>query len=564
MAEDTREGSTEPTGHSWGSKLNWTVATEAVLSCVLAVELAELVFYNLVTYRLFFHSDSSIGNLLAEEIIRAHNLLPTEWVYVNDLWVLTNHLYVLILYPFFDVDSFSLHAAAGILNLIALGAVTWLFLIKLGLRRVIRLLAMTILMSGISSYMSEHLFGQAAYGFVVTMTLLELLLFFLALEHSSKQGAFAGYSLLFGALLCLNVLGGIRWVLTLSIPLLLSNVSYLCFFRVDTRRSRALLWLTLVIVVGTGLGLALGARLDSTHSVLADVQSSGFAGTDGIMSNAKLVVLCLLFLFGALPSAGAALVSIGGAFLIYSAGFLCLVLGAAIVWVRNLRNIEHQPLLYFTIFTVIGSLLNLYVMLFTNVTIDLAAARYLVLSAISVLILAVSFLDSMWQTWFRSRRATLALAAMLIPLYLISANYLVLPVIKTGDTQNGPLRISLYRSQNDSLAAVLTSQQQSYCYATYWLAGATTVLSDSVVKVRAILLVDGLPVPYNHLSSLSWYEPETHPGPTCLILAKGEEKAVSFDKMQSYLGPPVRVLQFENLDIFVYPFNIAAKLPNWR
>jgi hypothetical protein len=563
MAEDIREGSTEPTSHSWRSKLNWTVAVEAVLSCVLAVELVELVFYNLVTYRLLFHSDSAVKNLLAEEIIRAHDLLPSEWVFVNDLWVLANHLYVLILSPFFKGSSFLLHGAAGILNLIALGAVTWLFLIKLGLRRVTRLLTMTILMSGISYYVSENLFGQAAYGFIVTVTLLELLLFFLALEHSSKRGAFAGYSLLFGALLCLAVLGGIRWVLTLSIPLLLSNLSYLLFFRVDTGRSKALLWLTLVIVIGTGLGLALGAKLNSTHTVLATSQSSGFADTDRIMSNAKWLVLGLLFLFGALPSAGTALVSIGGVIFIYSAAFLCLVLGVAIVWVRNLRNIEHLPLLYFTIFTVIGTLLNLYFVLFTNIMIDIGSARYLVLSAISVLILAVSCLDSMWHTWFRSGRAALAVAAMLVPLYLISANHLVLPVIKISDTQNGPLRISLNRTQNDNLAAFLTSQQQSYCYATYWRASATTVLSDSVVKVRAILLVDGLPIPYKHLASLSWYKPETHPGSTCLILTKDEEEVVAPDKLLSFLGPPVSVLQFENLDIFVYPFNIAAKLPNW-
>jgi len=563
MAEDIGQGSTEPTSHSWRSKLNWTVAAEVVLSCVLAVELVELVFYNLVTYRLLFHSDSAVKNLLAEEIIRAHDLLPSEWVFVNDLWVLANHLYVLMLSPFFKVDSFLLHGAAGILNLIAFVAVTWLFLIKLGLRRVTRLLAMTILMSGISYYVSENLFGQAAYGLIVTVTLLALFLFFLALEHPAKRGAFAGYSLLFGALLCLAVLGGIRWVLTLSIPLLLSNAVYLCFFHPDTRLSRALLWLTLVIVVAAGLGLAIGARLSSANTVLAVSQSSGFANADRIMSNAKWLILGLMFLFGALPSAGTALVSIGGAIYIYSAAFLCLVLGAAIAWVRNLRNIRNLPLLYFTLLTVIGLLLNLYFMLFTNVMIDLGSARYLVFSAISILILAVCFLDSRWQTWFRSRGAALALVCMLVPLYLISANHLVLPVIKIGDTQNGPIRISLNRSQNDRLAAFLTSQQQSYCYATYWLAGATTILSDSAVKVRQILLVDGLPVPYKHLASLSWYNPETHPGPTCLILTKDEEAAVSPDKLLSYLGPPVRALQFENLDIFVYPFNIAAKLPNW-
>jgi hypothetical protein len=324
------------------------------------------------------------------------------------------------------------------------------------------------------------------------------------------------------------------------------------------------LWLTLVILVGTGLGLALGASLSSTHLVLTPKESSGFANPDKILDNVRLLVLALLFLFGALPLSSTALVSIGGAIISYSVAFLCLVLGAAIMWVRNLRNIKHPPLLYFTVFTVIGLLLNLYFVLFTNVMVDIISARYLVPSTISILILAVSLLGSMWQTWFRSRRAALPLVAMLIPFYLISANHLVLPVIKIDDTQNRPLRISLNRSQNDRLAAFLTSQQQSYCYATYWLAGATTVLSNSEVKVRAILLADGLPVPYKLLTSLSWYKPETHPEDTCLILTKSEQKTVSVDKLQGYLGPPASTFQFENLDIFVYPFNIAAKLPNWR
>jgi hypothetical protein len=548
----------------WRSRFGPSSGLCLFLLIVLVYEIAQLVFYNVVTYKVLFHSDASIKNLLVGEILRTKQLFPADWFSPDNVWVLANHIYVLILFPFFRVNSFGLHAAAGIANVVVLLAVVWFVLAKLEFRLVTRLLAVTVLFAGQSYYMGENLFGQAAYGFILMLTLLNLALLFFAMEHSSAGWkVFAGCCLLFGLVLFLTVLGGLRWLLTLTVPLLLTSFIYVLFFRLDKARLQALLWLTLIVILASGLGFALGNSLNHAHSVIANKQSSGFANSDRIVSNAQLIVLGLLYLFGALPAPNAQLFSIAGVQASYSFFFMCLVLLGAVLTTRQLRVAQKPSAIYFAIFTVTSLLLNLYFLLFTNVSVDINSSRYLVVPVILLLIMGLQYVDSVWPRSGNSTRWTAGLIIMIIPLYLLSPYNMVAPAIGSIDTRGGRLNVAFRTSQAERLADFLVAQKQSYCYAPFWYADAITVLTDSTVQVRQILLQNQLPVPFHWLASLSWFKPEAHQGPTCLILTKIEQAAISPDKMATYLGQPERVLEFEDLSIVLYPFNLAAKLPNW-
>jgi hypothetical protein len=530
---------------------------------VLVVELAQLVFYNTVTYRVLFHSDASAKNLLAGEILRTRQLFPADWYSPDSVWVLANQLYVVLLYPFFNVNGFGLHSAAGVASAVVLCAVVWYFLASLRFLVVTRLLAVTILLTAFSSYMSENLFGQAAYGFVVMLTLLNLAVLFSAVEHATGgRRVFVAYCLSFGLLLFLTVMGGLRWLLSLTAPLLITSLICLLCLRLDKAHLRALLWLSLVIVLASGVGYAVTISLDNTHLLIANKASSGFADTAKIGSNAGLILTGSLYLFGALPTPGAPFTGIGGFRVMYSFFFACLLLVGAGLALRQAMATQRPIRLFFAIFSFINLLLTLYFVLFTNVLINLASSRYLVVPAILLLLAALQYVDSKWPITDNVRWTTAAVI-VLMPLYLLSPFYMVAPAIKSIDTAGGRLNVALNTNQLERLANFLTSNGQSYCYATFWHADAVTVLASSAVRVRQIQLADGLPIPLHWLASLSWFRPESHQGSTCLILSKDEQSEVSQEKLARYLGQPDRVLQFENISIAVYPFNLAAKLPNW-
>ncbi|MGC8736951.1 MAG: hypothetical protein ACP5SG_09340, partial [Dissulfurimicrobium sp.] len=96
-------------------------------SCVILI-LGDALFFHFITWKLFFHSDSAVKNILAEEIYSSKSLFPNGWIYVNgDLWFLMPQLLIVPLLPFFK-NSFTLHAVAASVEMGLCLGMAWLIL----------------------------------------------------------------------------------------------------------------------------------------------------------------------------------------------------------------------------------------------------------------------------------------------------------------------------------------------------------------------------------------------------------------------------------------------------
>jgi hypothetical protein len=119
------------------------------------------------------------------------------------------------------------------------------------------------------------------------------------------------------------------------------------------------------------------------------------------------------------------------------------------------------------------------------------------------------------------------------------------------------------QAKREALIAFLQSQGLRYGYATYWNAGAISVLSAQQVRIRQILVSNGLPIPTRHLSSDRWYSPSAWEGETFMLLTKSEAQQVDWELLDRYRVKPSKALKFDDWEVFVFPSNLAKDLPYW-
>jgi hypothetical protein len=127
---------------------------------------------------------------------------------------------------------------------------------------------------------------------------------------------------------------------------------------------------------------------------------------------------------------------------------------------------------------------------------------------------------------------------------------------------NGGSRWHEMRTKGDNrfvLLDFLEKQGLTHGYATYWNAGALSLLSNGKVTLRQIHH-EPFPTPTHLHSSNRWYRPETWKGETFLLLSQAEFSRVDKNILEAQLGPPSRSLTTGDFRVLVYPKNIAGIL----
>ena len=159
----------------------------AALNLLLAFNIASLVVYNFLTYRLEFHSDAAVKNLFAEEVVRQGSLFPADWAYVNgEMFVFFGHLPIIPLLLVSE-NGFVLHAISGTILGASCCSTVWWFTGVLHSSRTVRLLGVCLFAGGVSPMMAEALFGQAAYGPATILLLLQLGLLIRLHQHAQRN-----------------------------------------------------------------------------------------------------------------------------------------------------------------------------------------------------------------------------------------------------------------------------------------------------------------------------------------------------------------------------------------
>jgi hypothetical protein len=529
-----------------------------MLPLVILVNLLLLLYYVIVDYQAGLHADSAVMNLLAQEMYETGSFFPSTWYYANgDLWIAFTQLPVLALLPFTH-NAFALHACSSIVcAAVVLGSAWWTGAM-LGQPRRARALLLLVLAGGISPNMAENLYGQAAYGLLFAYACL-LAVSGWRLLHAAGAARWRWGALF--ALLMLQVCWSNpqRALVFYVLPLLAALAAMHLPPAADARR-RGLLPLAAVL----GGALLAGAVLHGV--VVRHVGSSGlppptWLDFDGMVRNTLGTLRGLLSLLGGLPQGGAPVASKEGAFTALHLG-AALALLALLPWTlrRALRTAADDPRRYFAVYTITAGALNLLVALATSVP-DMAApeaaVRYLVPALLCALVLLAG--DALEPAGWH-RPAPLAALLALLVLGLSGARNYHIDAVPRYFPRGGVVEYNLY----GKFARFLRQNGLQDGYSTFWNAGTITVLSDSTVRQRPIAVDHGLPLPVRHLSSSRWFDGDAGRAETYLMFNYDEIKQVDWEQLAAYLGQPVRVLDFAGCKFYVYPFDIATRLPLWN
>ena len=537
--------------------------TRRWLPLLFGINILLLLFYLAFDYQLVYHSDAAVKNMLAQEIVDTGRYFPRDWNYVNgDLWVFYTHTFIVPLLRFLPNG----YLVALISDLITAALIlygTWLLTGLLEQSRLARLLGMLVVSSGMSLIMAEHIYGQAAYGSMYYMAC------FLLYAYWQLSQARGGRTALWGAATALLVIlvfwaNPQRALLFYGLPLMTAAVVQQALetraARAERRRAQwrhaAMLGLVLAATVA---GILINkATLRQVHTT-AGLTLINWLNFNGMLDNLKAVTGGVLSLFDGIPRGGSKVASLGG---VYAALRMlgALTLMAMLPWALykalQARRSSRQLVV---VFAAVSISANLFVMLTTSLA-DMgapeASVRYLVPSLLYMLLILAGVLVD------RPALAPLTRSAGLAALALLATSAPTSLLYPYNEFTHLKVRNLMIQTPDQQVINFLRDQGLHYGYATFWNASKLTVLSNSDVKVRPIMLEQGLPQPSRGLSSNRWYAPAAWRGETFLMLREEELPQLDQTVMNEIAGQP-RVLHVQNLTVLVYPGNLATSLPSW-
>lgn len=541
--------------------------TKRWLPLLLCFNILLLLFFLLIDYQLFFHSDSAVKNLLAQEIIETGQYFPKDWNYTNsDLWVFYTQTFVVPLLLFMRND-FLAHFGSDLVSAALILYGSWLLTGLLEQGRTARLTGMLVISGGMSLMMAEHIYGQAAYGSMYYMAC------FLLYAYWSLCQARGGKRVLWAAATAVLTLlvfwaNPLRAALCYGLPLLAACVAQQGLewraARADQRRPSWRQSQALAVVLAAALaGIQLnGYTLLHVNNNLGLSQLS-WLDFNSMARNVLAVLNGVIYLFDGLPNTSGKVASLAGAYAaLRLVGALLLVFLLPWSLYKALQP-RGGPRQLVVVFAAVSFGANLFIMLTTTLA-DMSSPegsiRYLVPSLLFLLLILVGVVLERRAVAPLTRAAGIAAIALLATSaptsYLYPFNEFVLKEMGV------PRRGLTLLSPQQQLADFLQREGLRYGYSTFWHAGKTTVLSGGAARVRQVVLERGLPLPMRKLGSNRWYTPDAWQGPSFLMLRDDELKFLDQPQLASYAGQP-RVLRHADMTILVYPSNLAASLPAW-
>jgi hypothetical protein len=435
------------------------------------------------------------------------------------------------------------------------------------------LFAISLLFSGLSSLFAENLFGQFAYGGSVASTFVVIALVFRTLRayNECDRRRLRLWSALLVAFLSVVLASGVRGlfldvvptVATLAIVSLAPQTG-----RTRVFRPRAVLYVGLLVVIAVVLGMACFSAIRSGVHFRNDKSAAHYVDYRQLKSNIGIFLEGFLAFAGALPQANKRLLSGYGfltAYRLFWFGFVLLLPFWLLSRYRSIANPYFRFLIVYYAFSVFATF---YLYLFSSLPENIDTFRYC-LSPCILAIIGIGYAANELRLRYGTKSICFIVAACL-PIYASSYQQLIAPYFEASVSSGQ--RSGFHENPRQPLADYLVGQNLRYGYATYWNAGAITLLSRERTHVNAIVFGDNPPVsPFRWLAPAHAYAADAFQGRTFLLVTDQEygglnEGFGSLNKvsLKAYLGPPESERTFSGYHIMVYGFNLAAKLPGWE
>ncbi len=537
------------------------VVANAFIAACFVLALAVLVLYLVCFYRAWFNSDDAVLNLLAETMRRRGSLLPNGWTYNNgDLMMPSGTLIVAAALQWLP-NGYTAHSIASLFAVVLMLASTLWLLRVLKMPSAVVLFFCVLSVAGFGLNLLILLYSQTTYVWWPAGLMLGIALI---CRHRLGRGGRAATTLaLFLLVFALSFANPHRVALMVVLPLwLFDRVLADASDAVRVRSAGYRRWLRRLglhdLVTSVGIaGAFLGALVsyELLHHAGIIRSANGAAGLHWAGWAGMLRHLCqfpgdwLGYLAGNRDDSVYGSV-IGAALHGFRRVFALWLTWIGVGEVAATRR-QADPVRRALAAALIGAFVPVFLIYNAcdPLAINAGTIRYFH-GPITLLTIQAAFRIRDGYARFE-RPVLVVLAAASFALSLVAVQRFV-PVAAAGTP-----RFWSPDSARLQLAHALEREGMQWGYATWWNAGATTVLSESKVRVNPVVLGPTAVGPFGYMVASDWYEPDAWVGPSFLALEPKEQGAAELEALNAQFGTPVRAFVAAGYRVLVYDHNLA-------
>lgn len=508
---------------------------------------ALLILYFALLCRMFerclLNSDSA--NLILEAAdFAGGNVFLKDWILTGVSFITTDLLAHVIAVIFAGVTPFCA-SLAGAIVIFALTAASMSFIVKpsMGISNI----------WGISFFMAfagfpgVFLMDSGRYHTAAVVSSMLGLFIVMHLRKLPLSGKTAGY-VISVILFSTAVMSDAVSILVIIGPLMAVSLYELLEVFYKGSSVRNLHMRNLIITV---LSVILGFILDKLYFIIGGADKNSFLDgksflkLEDIPDKGKVFVEAVLRLANA-DFPGQKIFEPGTAFYFIRVTFLLLGLIFAIKsvydWIVR-RNTD-----YIAVVLSIGVIITCCIFILTDIAIDIYGARYLgtVPALLAVIIIrSVRRLSIAWP----NRRALVAFLTAGIIAAVILGTQTVYCVF-TEESEH----LADHFEASQKLARVLTEQNLTSGYASFWEASNVTVMTDNKVHVRAVCESSGRIDRFTWFCKNTWYKEPAN----FIVTDEDDGYGVTFANVVRVMGKPQRIIAAGERQILVYDRDISS------
>lgn len=502
----------------------------------------------------FFHSDCTDTILWAQATQEAKAIFHKDFYYAA-LMPFGGHLLMVPFIQWFGVSSTTQIIGMGLFAVLFAGSLIYVLRsLKWNLRWTALTVFLVFLVLSASSKLREIFWGHIIYYSLGALFLLVGmgLVFRVAdnLHAETRKENVRLFLLLLGTMMwfILCSTNGVQALTLFSLPMIFAVFAE-CFLDMDNKHSfqgtEKMNWinLTFVIVVGSIAGYVIGGIIKKGFSQGYADAYSNYSDPSVWMSNLDRFLPQWTSLLGVQVGAGDSLASMDGIIGMLGIFTSFLLLVAPVLLTLQYMKIQDRKLRLLILAHWGSSGLVLYGYVF-----GLLSATNWRLTPVLFTSLLLTIAYGKWlQENGKSRRLAILVLVPLILMSMLSAAEML--SMKPDYRQNEGL---------PKITSYLRNGDYSYGYATFWNANAITVMSDSEVKVRGIIIDDTTFRPYEYQSQAGWYE--SQPGvDTYFVLLTDSEYQHMLESGHPLLENVQATMEQDGFRILTYASNLFHK-----
>ena len=480
----------------------------------------------------YMNDDMASLNVLVNEEIQFHQMWPSEWIWGNEIVVISPHLFLFPLRAS-GLSAIDAQIVSSIIVL-AIFSVTVFFLFKKLMGKMSAVLITAFILCESSYAWINFIYVYPTYTICLILSLVPIICFCL-------QGK--KYSFLCPAFVFLACLTGPRQLELTLFPILATIFFYVLMKNKDTfKESIKSYFQEFLFILGAGiLGIVLYKTLVWQYGpVITDLGNVFFVDTSEIIPRFEQLLASYMSLWG--YGAGYALGTPSGIFnLICLFTFTLLTIIGPLLLLKDLRH-HPLPIQRYSIAVTISLLLEVALLIFLSLDAG-AFNRYILLQQIMVAPMGIYY--------FAKKVAAPThrfFYDFLIIVFVLCFCFSSLTLIKKS------IELPKGEDRYESVIETLQENGLDFGYAPYWDSYSYTVMSDYAVEIMPIVLTETAISPFPYLTSERFYEDSYHTGKTFVMLPSGQ--SATWDPQGQYADIQ-KTLELDNYTIYIYDDNFA-------